>query len=98
VAVLPSVDWTPVTMRRGTVAGMTALLDWVTAGSVRRVSIGMFETTIGGTVPRSREAVRWVVERAVPVRLEAPSFDATTNDVAIETLEISATDIRVEHL
>lgn len=42
--------------------------------------------------------VRWVVFRAMPVKLEAPSFDANTNEVAFERLEFIAHQLKVSHV
>ncbi|MEN3267905.1 phage tail protein [Pseudonocardia sp.] len=90
VAVVPSGGWVPLTLRRGTVAGVTALGEWVSDRSARHLQISL--RAADGT-PK----VIWTADRAVPVRLVAPTFDATTNDVAVETLELLATGIRVEH-
>jgi phage tail-like protein len=42
--------------------------------------------------------VRWVVLKAMPVKLEAPSFDANTNEVAFERLEFIAHQLKVSHV
>ncbi|MEM7370307.1 MAG: phage tail protein [Bacteroidota bacterium] len=42
--------------------------------------------------------VRWVITKAMPIKLEAPTFDATTNDVAFEQLHLVASQIRVDYL
>jgi phage tail-like protein len=41
--------------------------------------------------------VRWSVQGALPVKLEAPGFNANSNDVAVETLELVAHDIQVNY-
>jgi phage tail-like protein len=41
--------------------------------------------------------VTWRIAKAVPVKLDAPGFDPTENGVAIESLEIMAAGICVEH-
>lgn len=41
--------------------------------------------------------VRWTVIGALPVKLDAPSFDANSNDVAIETLELIAHEIKLDY-
>ena len=40
--------------------------------------------------------VRWIVSKALPTRLEAPTFDATTNEVAFERLELVAHQLKVD--
>jgi len=42
--------------------------------------------------------VVWHIKEAVPVKLGAPSFDAAGNQVAIESLELLASGISVEHV
>lgn len=41
--------------------------------------------------------VRWKVQGAMPIKIAAPTFDAASNEVAIETLEIIAQDLQVEY-
>ena len=42
--------------------------------------------------------VVWHIKEAIPVKLGAPSFEAASNQVAIETLELLVTSISVEHV
>jgi phage tail-like protein len=42
--------------------------------------------------------IRWTVQRALPTKLEATSFDANSNDVAIQTLELVAHGLEVKYL
>ena len=44
-----------------------------------------------------KPTVRWKVQGALPVKLDAPTFDANSNDVAIETLELVAHDLKIEY-
>jgi len=41
--------------------------------------------------------VRWTVKDALPTKLDAPTFDADSNDVAIESIEFIAHDLKIEH-
>jgi phage tail-like protein len=41
--------------------------------------------------------VRWSAQGALPVKLEAPGFDANSNEVAIETMELIAHDLQVKY-
>jgi phage tail-like protein len=41
--------------------------------------------------------VRWRVQGAIPVKIDAPAFDATSNEVAIETVELVAQDVSIEY-
>ncbi len=42
--------------------------------------------------------VRWVVVKALPIKLDAPTFDANTNEVAFENLELIASRLKVDYL
>lgn len=41
--------------------------------------------------------VRWLVFKAMPIKLEAPTFDANTNEVAFEQMDLIANQLRVEY-
>lgn len=41
--------------------------------------------------------VSWKVQGALPVKIDAPTFDANSNEVAIETIEIIAQGIEIEY-
>lgn len=41
--------------------------------------------------------VRWKVQGAMPIKIAAPTFDANSNEVAIETIEVIAQDLQVEY-
>jgi phage tail-like protein len=41
--------------------------------------------------------VRWTVQGTLPVKLEVPTFDANSNDVAIETMELVAHGLQVDY-
>lgn len=42
--------------------------------------------------------VRWQVKKALPIQLQAPTFDANTNEVAFEELKLIAHQVDVEYL
>ena len=41
--------------------------------------------------------IRWRILQALPVKLDAPTFTANSNEVAIETMEFVAHDLQVEY-
>lgn len=77
-----------VTMKRGVVLGAspTALYDWMKAKEIRSVDVSLCDES--GTPVMS-----WKIAKAIPVKLEAPKFDAGGNEGAIETLELKARGI-----
>jgi phage tail-like protein len=42
--------------------------------------------------------VRWKVIGALPVKIDAPAFDANANEAAVEALELIAQDMQIEHI
>ncbi len=76
------------TLRRGIVNGNTALFDWGKA--IKTMMISLCDET--GT-----PVVAWKIGRAMATKLSAPSFNAGANEVAIESLEVYAKDIEIEH-
>jgi len=46
---------------------------------------------------KGEPSVRWKVQGALPIKLDAPTFDSNSNDVAIETLELVAHDLKIEY-
>lgn len=42
-------------------------------------------------------AVRWKVQGAMPIKIAAPTFDAASNEVAIETIDLVAQDLQIEY-
>ena len=41
--------------------------------------------------------ISWKVQDALPTKLDVPTFDANSNDVAIETMEFIAHGLRVDY-
>jgi phage tail-like protein len=78
-----------ITMKRGTTIGGTQLHEWLADKSERAIDISMCD-------PSGVAVMTWRVAKAVAVKLDAPGFDASTNEVAIETLEVMAAGISVK--
>lgn len=74
----------PVTMKRGTVLGNAfTIYDWLGAKSSRSLDVSLCDE-------EGAPVLTWRVAEARPVKLEAPSFDANSNDVAIDSFELMA--------
>jgi phage tail-like protein len=41
--------------------------------------------------------IRWKIHGALPIKIDAPTFDANSNEVAIETIEVIAQDLQIEY-
>ncbi|MCP4662133.1 MAG: phage tail protein [bacterium] len=84
-------EFRSITLKRGTVLGPTplALYQWLKAKDCRQLDVSLCDET--GTA-----VISWKIQRAVPVKLEAPTFDADTNDVSIDSLELKARGVALE--
>jgi phage tail-like protein len=78
--------FTNITLKRGYTADRQ-LWDWykgVLDGSVQRRSIAIVLMDDAGT-----DLLRWVVHNAWPTKYEGPTLNASSNDVAMETIELA---------
>lgn len=82
----------PITLKKGTVQGSNFFFDWINqkADSRRSMEVSLCDEN-------GEPVVTWKIASAVPVKLQAPSFDASGSDVSIESLELRAAGISVVH-
>ena len=75
-----------ITLKNG-VTENTAMYEWIIAG----VNGAVKRTTLTITLLDAEEkpAASWQVENAWPTKYTAPDFNATSSEIAIETLEIA---------
>lgn len=90
---VPKQGHATVMLKKGTTVGGTLMAEWLTADppAARTVAISLCDEA-GAPV------VVWHIKEAIPVKLTAPAFEAASNQVAIETLELLASGISVEHV
>jgi phage tail-like protein len=80
-----------VTLKRG-IGDATELWQWhqdVVDGRIERRQMTVVLVDIAG-----RDTWRWIVEKAYPVKWSGTSFNATTNAVLIESVELAHNGIR----
>ena len=82
--------YVPVTLKKGIIKGGKQLYDWMTAMDTRNLDISLCDEN---GIP----VVTWHIGKAVPLKLAAPSFQANTNEVAIETFELMAARITIAY-
>ena len=86
-----------ITLQKGVVRGgvsLGVLYDWINTTQINQIEkkdiiIRLMDET-GSPV------ISWTVINAFPTKLDAPSFDANSNDVAIETMELMPDRITME--
>jgi phage tail-like protein len=84
-----------VTLKRGIVEGSaTVLYDWIesTQGNL----VDKKDITISLLDEKGEPRITWLISGAFPNKLDLPSFDAKSNDVAIETLSLTADKIVIQ--
>ena len=87
-----------ITLKRGMVKSNDLLQSWLQdtysspgyAGAKRDVLIDLCDEA-------GEPLIRWTVLGALPVKMDGPTFDATSNDVAIENMELVAHGLQVEY-
>jgi phage tail-like protein len=87
---------TTITMKKGVVAGVSvpALFGWINSIQLNRVD--KKDIYVRLCDENGAAVVSWKVINAFPTKLDAPTFTASSNDVAIESMELMADGVAVE--
>ena len=84
-----------ITLQKGIVKKDSFLFDWIS--TVRLNTVEKRDVRIDLLDETGTAVVSWTVTDAFPKKLDAPSFNATSNEVAIESLELMASTLKVEY-
>lgn len=79
-----------VTLRRGVSPQRKYLYDWMKSGEKKDVKIELCDEN-GSAI------VSWDVSRALPFKLDAPTFNANSSEIAIESLNLIAHDLKLSY-
>ena len=82
-----------ITLKKGLTQRGNALSEWI--GSIRQNKVEKRDLTVELCDEAGTPVVTWQVLRAIPLKLNAPGFNAASNNVAIEELELMAGDLQV---
>ena len=80
-----------VTMKRGISKEKQELYQWMDQGDTKDIIIDLCDE-------EGVAVVRWNVIGALPTKLDAPSFTASANEVAIESMELIAQEVQLDYL
>ena len=83
------------TLKKGVVRADSYLFTWIQ--TIKLNTVEKRDVTIDLLDETAAAVVSWQVSDAFPTKLEAPSFDATNSEVAIESLELMATKLKVDY-
>lgn len=88
---------TTLTLKKGLVPAKSkaALYDWI--NSVQLNQVIKKDILISLNDETGKAVVTWSVSNAFPTKLDVPAFDAQSNDVAIESLELMADTITINY-
>ncbi|MEK9495771.1 phage tail protein [Photorhabdus sp. P32] len=84
-----------VTLRKGVFAGDTKLFDWINSiqlNQVEKKDISISLTNEAGT----EILMSWSVANAFPTSLTSPSFDAASNEIAIQEITLTADRVTIQ--
>lgn len=82
--------YVPLTLKKGVVAGATEVHEWLESVEKKNLSVSLCDE-------KGAAVVTWQIKKALLVKLDAPSLQASGNDAAIETLTLMVSGISVEH-
>lgn len=84
--------YSSITMRRGVRLGDSEFFEWLNADATPMpMEVALCDA-------EGDPHILWRIARALPVKVDAPEFAVDTNDVAVETLEVMAAGIQVQHV
>ncbi len=77
-----------ITLRRGLFRNTSALYSWLEEEDERSITIELCDE-------EGMSVIEWRIAGAVLTKVEAPSFDANSSDVAVESLSLMARHITI---
>ncbi|MDX7990047.1 phage tail protein [Xenorhabdus littoralis] len=84
-----------ITLRKGVFPGKTELFDWI--NSIQLNQVEKKDITISLTNDAGTELLMtWNVANAFPTSLTSPSFDATSNDIAVQEISLTADRVSMQ--
>lgn len=86
---------TKLTLKKGIVRGASVkhLFEWIRTIQINQVE--KKDVFIRLCDEKGEAVISWKVQNAFPTKLDAPTFDAKSNDAAIETMELAADSVVV---
>ncbi len=89
---MPIANWDPltITLKKGYVKAnsINVFYDWI--NSIQLNQVEKKDITISLCDETGAAVVTWKVMNAFPTKLDVPSFDANSKEVAVESMELSA--------
>jgi phage tail-like protein len=86
----PSTKHRQLSLKRGVVAGDGSFFDWLVGADAEARPMDLSLVDSSGA-PK----VTWRIKEAIPIRLTGPALNASSNEVAIDTLDVMAAGVSV---
>ncbi len=83
-----------ITLRRGIVQNRDNLLTWI--NTVQQNKVEKRDIVIDLCDEKGDPLISWLLRQAFPLKLDAPAFNANSNEVAIESMELMAGDLLID--
>jgi phage tail-like protein len=85
-----------ITLKKGIVrkASMKALYDWIKTVQINQIE--KKDIFVRLCDEKGEAVISWKVTNAFPTKLDAPTFDAKSNDAAIQSMELKADFVSLE--
>lgn len=87
----PSRKHRQISLKRGVVAGDGSFFDWLVGADAEERPMDVSLVDSSGT-PK----VIWRIKTAIPIRMTGPTMSASSNEVAIDTLDVMVAGVTVE--
>lgn len=93
IVTFPRKSFIPMEMKRGLVLGASPLFlqEWLVEKDLRCLTVDLCDE-------KGDPALSWRVPQAVPVKLAAPTLDASGQNVAIEELELRVRGVQLKKI
>ena len=82
-----------ITLKKGLMKNGAFLNQWI--NTIRQNKVDKHDVRVELCDETGTPVITWQILKAFPLRLDAPSFNASANEVAIESLELMAGDVIV---
>ncbi len=81
-------------LKKGIVKGGAKLYNWLS--SIKLNTVEKKDITISLKDEEDAPVVTWKVIDAFPKKMDAPGFNATSSEIAIESMDLMANDLKIE--
>ncbi|OWO84277.1 phage tail protein [Photorhabdus luminescens] len=86
---------TDITLRKGIFSGDTKFFDWFNSIQLNRVEKKDVSISLTNEIG-TEILMTWNIANAFPIKLTTPSFDATSNEIAVQEITLAADRVTIQ--